>query len=279
MTIAEDLHRETGSRRQTPKRATNSAMKGSKTLGDASKGNLKQPSSARGSKTVSVAEVFKKPTFKTISRHSRRRRAPEHELFLDYQDSVSDARNVTVAEGKAKVSKAYAHLSSLVDALEIKDQTFKDSVAADAKELFQPLDEEKVETLRPDYRDGSQIKETVIISKRLAALKTTVEQGKRGLELHWAEWEQVQREILELGIEVLGHEAFPQQALRDGRRYNISQAEMIESDFAKKLEEIEQKAGGISKEFIDRMEASEKEMVLRVTNERKGMLQRLMDVL
>lgn len=226
-------------------------------------------------KTVNISEIFKDPGV-VKARHSRRhhRRAPEHDLFIDYQESLSHARDVTSAGGKAKVSKVHAHLISLVDALESKDQTFKESYAEQAEDIFRLLVGEKTSTSTIDPDDGSETKSTVIVSKRMAAFKKTVEGGKRELDSCWAEWMRGQKQIEALGVEVLGHDAFVGNPLHNGYQQKDNQAEMIEMEFQRKLQEIEKSIGGIAGEFIKEMIKSEKELDQHQRAEQKNLLRR-----
>lgn len=109
----------------------------------------------------------------------------------------------------------------------------------------------------------------------MAAFKKTVEGGKRGmwpppdlilytlltsseLDSCWAEWMRVQKQIEALGVEVLGHDAFVGNPLHTGYQQKDNQAEMIETEFQRKLEEIEKSIGGIAGELIKEMIKSEK---------------------
>lgn len=142
-------------------------------------------------------------------------------------------------------------MSKLTD-LDTLHSEFEEIISSKADNIFSSLSEEKVETSRP-ADEGSELKETVNIGKRLLAFKTMVETKKDQLSEFWGEWESVQKEIEELGAEVLGVD---DDNIKEGGRK--SEWELLELQFEGKLDEVEEDIGEIEGEFIEKMGASER---------------------
>jgi hypothetical protein len=108
-------------------------------------------------------------------------------------------------------------------------------------------------------RDGKFVKETLQIGQRIEAFKALLIKKEAELALYWVEWEKVQAKIVQLGIEVLGVEAFggstgyPSET--KGYRKDM---EELDLDHEAWLEEIEEEIQLVGEEYVKKMQATEK---------------------
>jgi hypothetical protein len=138
------------------------------------------------------------------------------------------------------------------------DTEFYNDVEAQRQSLLAPIAKETVET--NFIRDGKSMKETFQIGQRIEAFKVLLTKTEAELTHYWAEWEKVQAKILQLGIEVLGAEAFKGGSagdLREKRGYRRDMEE-LELEHQIWLEEMDEEIQLIGEESIKKLQATEK---------------------
>jgi len=79
-------------------------------------------------------------------------------------------------------------------------------VSRAAERLNAPLVEEDVRI--EVMRQGKRVQETVTIGSRVAAFKAFIEKESANLKELWEQWDEVQDEYMDLGLEVFGVEGF-----------------------------------------------------------------------
>jgi hypothetical protein len=79
---------------------------------------------------------------------------------------------------------------------------------------------------------------------------------------YWKQWDEVQNEYLELGVEVFGEKGFGADgngvAKRDGERGWKREMELLEVEYETRIQELDEEVEGIKEEFLKVMKASEK---------------------
>jgi hypothetical protein len=90
--------------------------------------------------------------------------------------------------------------------------------------------------------------------------KVMVAKTEAELKQRWAEWEEVQKEIIQLGVDILGPEAFEQKAETPKSRSASCKAEIDELDLEHKtfLEKVRREIPSICIQALEKMEAAEK---------------------
>jgi hypothetical protein len=141
--------------------------------------------------------------------------------------------------------------------LKMHNTAFHDDAEAQCRALLAPLTEEMVET--NFTRDGKSAKEILQIGQRIEAFKTMLSTKEAELELYWTEWEKIQARIVQLGIEVLGAEAFGGNA-GDPREKKGYRRDMEDLDLEHQtwLEGIEEEIQLIGEESVKKIQATEK---------------------
>jgi hypothetical protein len=138
------------------------------------------------------------------------------------------------------------------------DTEFYDGVEAQRQSLLAPITEETVET--NFMRDGKSVKETLQIGQRIEAFKAMLVKKEAELAHYWAEWEKVQARIVQLGIEVLGAEAFEGGNTGDPREKKGYRRDLEELDLEHQiwLEEMDEEIQLIGEDSVKKMQATEK---------------------
>src|SRR6202034_2202199 len=120
-----------------------------------------------------------------------------------------------------------------------------------------PIAEETVET--NFIRDGKSVKETLQIGQRVEAFKAMLAKKEAELEHYWAEWERTQARIVQLGIEVLGAEAFEGRSAGNLREKGYRRdMEDLDLEHQIWLEEMNEEIQLIGEEAVKKMQATEK---------------------
>jgi len=138
------------------------------------------------------------------------------------------------------------------------DTDFYNDIEAQRQSLLAPIAEETVET--NFICDGKSVKETLQIGQRLEVFKVLLAKKEAELTHYWTEWEKVQAKILELGIEVLGAEAFKGGSTSDPRGKKGYRKDMEELDLEHRiwLEEMDEEIQLLGEESVMKLQATEK---------------------
>lgn len=140
----------------------------------------------------------------------------------------------------------------------MRDTAFYDDIREQGKQLLAPILEETIETCFT--RNGKSVMERAKIGQRIETFKASLTKKEAELAQCWAEWEKVQSQIVELGIQVFGAEAFKGGSAGDPREKNGYRRDMEKLDLEHQiwLEEVDEEIQLISQDAINKMIATEK---------------------
>lgn len=99
--------------------------------------------------------------------------------------------------------------------------------------------------------------DTVQIGKRVATFSKIVEREETKLQELWKQWDEVQNEYLELGIEVFGREVFGVDTTGLDRGFKRDM-ELLDLELKTRVEEMEEEIESLGPEILKKMKASEK---------------------
>ena len=131
--------------------------------------------------------------------------------------------------------------------------------------IFKPLSEEQLAVTTTT--DGKKVSETVSLGTRMEDFRTLVDTKSKELRALWKEWTAVRQEIIALGIDVLGPEAFEGQAVGDDASLETEtrsksefarEKEKLLGEFETERKRLETEVHDMSLEAIQKMEACEK---------------------
>lgn len=173
-------------------------------------------------------------------------------------DGIEIARGAFNASAKATFDDVHAALSERLLASKATDESFFQRVAEAAATLSAPLSNEKIETTIS--KDGKRKIEVVEIGNRVTTFKEIIEKEGANLKEYWKQWDEVQNEYLELGVEVFGPEVFGEDALSVKIREKGFKREMelLNLEHNTMVGELDDEIEDTSAKIVQKMKASEK---------------------
>jgi hypothetical protein len=173
-------------------------------------------------------------------------------------DQVAASRTDLHSTSIAAINKNRAELMDSLEKLHISGAVFQDNISAQQNQLLSPLAKETIQTV---YKQGGRSKTVVMhIGQRVEEFGAMIAETQGKLKSCWADWEVVQRKIIELGVDVLGSKAFPsevgnvQKELKGYRK----EMEMLDAEDEAFKEEIEEELQLLGHEAMSKMKATEK---------------------
>ena len=126
------------------------------------------------------------------------------------------------------------------------------------KVLTAPLNGEDVETVT-NFSDRS-ITEVVNIGERVTSFENVLDTEAAILEELWGQWEDLQNEYLEHGVDVFGPEKFEEaEGMVKGKGKGFRrEMELIQMEFDTATGELMEEIAGLGKTYMQKMKASEK---------------------
>ncbi|PVH80602.1 hypothetical protein DL98DRAFT_515257 [Cadophora sp. DSE1049] len=240
----------------------------------------RQPTAKDGRKsktkqTVSAAGVFKKQQ-KTDRRskkqRKRREETPEPDLFNDLQDGIAEARAAIGDQAKATFDGVHTGFIQRLASIQANDEEFFHKVDAAAKTISGSLEDECVQTAF--IEGGKQVKKIHKIGDRVAAFKSIVEKEEAKLADLWKQWDDVQDEYRELGIDVFGREAFGVDSPGHDKGF-FKEVKLQGLEHETRVDELEEEIEGIGMDITKKIKVSEKEWAAATKKDHQRFLQTL----
>ena len=126
------------------------------------------------------------------------------------------------------------------------------------KELTRPLDDEKLQFTDKDGKPAG----VALLGDRIKRFRKTVVVVEKELNVSWTELDEVQQEIKELAMEMLGPDAMDvlREHLADANGERQADREVInmEQEIEAQKQRLKKEIEEMSRDFIERMNASEK---------------------
>lgn len=170
-------------------------------------------------------------------------------------DGIEEARTAIDTELKTSFETVHASFLHKLSESRTRDMAFFESMHVTANFLSAPLGEEQIETTF--HRDGKRVTEIVDIGKRIEQFKKSVEKDEMKLKGYWKQWEDLQGEFLELGVEIFGAEAFGEKEEGGGKGFRM-EMELLDLEHNAKVQELTEEVEGIPEKMLEKMKESEK---------------------
>jgi phosphopantothenoylcysteine decarboxylase len=179
---------------------------------------------------------------------------PPSESLLD---GVETARVVIIANAKSGFDDVRTELTERLQAARAEDKSFFEIVYAAAATLSASLSEEKIQTTFK--RDGKRVTEIIDIGKRVTKFKDLLSREEAKLADYWKQWEDLQDEYVDIGIEVFGPEVFREEAGQGARNVGFKwEIELLDREHVVRIEEFEEEIVGLGAKTRQKIKASEK---------------------
>jgi phosphopantothenoylcysteine decarboxylase len=163
-----------------------------------------------------------------------------------------------VNEAEVKFTEVHGKLvARLSENRESRRDLFQSNSELD-RVLAVPLIEEQVETTV--RKNGKQITEVLKIGECVAKFKTFMEEEEVKLMGYWKEWEEVQNEYLELGVDVFGRDAFGVDGkdIEAKERTFKQEMELLDLECKARVEELGEAIDDFVQKALYKMRSSEK---------------------
>ena len=179
-------------------------------------------------------------------------------------EGLEEARSTLHANSKATFDAIHDDFIERLVSSRAADEVFFETISSHTTTLSVPLGDEQIETTFT--REGNEITEVVQIGKRIAMFKKSVEKEEAKLKDYWKQWEEMQHEYVELGIEIFGPRAFGDDTAADkGMEKGFKkEMELLDLEHGVRAEELAEEVEDISAKILQKMKVSEKVCPLRV---------------
>ena len=162
------------------------------------------------------------------------------------------------ANAKATFDEVHAALTERLVASKSMDEAFFQLVTKSVSTLSAPLVQEEIETTIT--KSGKRRIEVVQIGNRVAIFKKNIEKEDAKLKEQWKQWDAIQNEYLELGIEVFGPEVFGEAASGfklKGKGFK-KEMELLDLEHETRIGEFDEEIEEIGAKMLKKMRSSEK---------------------
>lgn len=163
-----------------------------------------------------------------------------------------------IAKGKENFDDVHAALSERLMVSKSTDGSFFQELVEAATTLSAPLLQEKIETTIS--RDGKRKTEVVEIGERVVTFKRFVEKEEATLKESWKQWEDLQTEYIELGVDVFGPEVFGEDAayLKVKQKGFKREMELLGLEHDARVREFDEEIEETGPKILQKMKVSEK---------------------
>jgi hypothetical protein len=177
-------------------------------------------------------------------------------LLTSSSESLTGAREYILQTGEQGFEKVHQKLVKKIDAGIEKNKEFFKKVSDAVEILDAPMADEKIETTV--LKNGKRTVQVVEIGKRIVDFKKNIEKEEDKLANYWNQYEQLQLEFEEFGVQVFGARALKVDKDKydeGGYRYEVN---LLETEHHTQMEGIMEELREIGEEAIKKMRASEK---------------------
>ncbi|CZT44982.1 uncharacterized protein RSE6_05246 [Rhynchosporium secalis] len=222
----------------------------------------------------------KRPTKVTVARELsppavQNPRKPKTRETLSIGDGIEEARVAIGGKAKATFDDVHAGFTRRLAAIRVDDEAFFQRVEISAKTLTVPLEDEKVQT--SFIKNGKTTTEFHRVGDRVADFKKIIEKEEKNLKDLWKQWDDVQNEYLELGIEIWGERAFGVECEGQVRERGFQkEMTLLGLEHDARIEELEEEIEDIGPDLLKKMKASEKESYVAAKKDQARLLQTLL---
>lgn len=140
--------------------------------------------------------------------------------------------------------------------MRVEDEACFQLVAEAAKTLSAPLSAEQLE-IQTRAKDGKRGTEVIQLGSRVESYIDMIDKEEARMHDLWKQWDDVQNEYLDLGVEVFGRDVFGVDATGVDTGFHRD-TELMELELKTRIEEMEEEIESIGPEIEKKMKASEK---------------------
>ena len=171
-------------------------------------------------------------------------------------ESVNYVGNEILQEYPDALEQTHNNLVETVTSVQDKGRVLNTKIAEITSTMTAALETMQTQT-EYKYR-GKTYTENLELGKTVEKCNTTLASCKQDFKKNWTVWVRIQKQIIDLGVSVLGREAF------EGYNGEIKEKmpvmkdmEMLEAEHQAKMKEFKEEIASLGAEFIEKMIAAD----------------------
>lgn len=173
-------------------------------------------------------------------------------------EDFENSRSTLLESATSSLTQARADFASALTDHGEKNHKFTAKIDQVNDLIFAPLADEKVQTTFT-RADGKSVSEIIVIGPRVASFKQMLQKRQPELKKYWAQWSDVQQEIFNLGVEVLGPGSLEGNVKFGGKgRRSKRNTEPMELEHSRAVRELEEEIKSTGVKVLKKMTAMEK---------------------
>jgi hypothetical protein len=177
---------------------------------------------------------------------------------LERVDDIEACRTTILDEAKIALHATQTELCESLEKMHLENARVQERISAQYSALTRPLSEDQVETtfIRPDGTETTEVRQ---IGKRIEEFKAMVAKNEAELKQCWDEWEDVQGDIIQLGVDIFGPDEFDRRSGVPQNRSARCRSEIEKWDLDHKifLERMRGEIGSLCRDAWESMQAAE----------------------
>ncbi|RFU28680.1 hypothetical protein B7463_g7654, partial [Scytalidium lignicola] len=234
------------------------------------------------SKMVSTAGIFKKQRKQAATKKKSGQKSKftqeldkEMELMGGVKDGMKNARTRIMLKMTHHLNEVHKnHMATHAQGKET-DANFLNYIATTSTVLNAPLEKEQIESTV--NRNGKLIKEVSEMGKLIENFKNKIEAEKTKLNMNWKKWDEVQRELAQLGAEVFGIGGSAITPNKDEEKGYRREMEVVNAEHSTKLAETTTEIKAIGVGAMNKMKTSEKELNVAAKKEQAKIIAAILE--
>ena len=221
---------------------------------------------------MSFPETAKEKT-KDKTKKMAREKTPEHGLSIElhgqhfgfcrcgdtdnFSESIKEARNAINASLIEEFTNAYGIFLDRLVLSRKSDESFFEKVSTSMKTFCEPLSEEDIS--REMKRDGQIVIETDQLGSLIKKFKDRIEKEQGRLENGWKQWDALQNDFIDLGVDIFGCDAFVEGLAEQEDRETGFKVDMekMDRDHSERVNELADDVENVRVKTSQKMKASE----------------------
>lgn len=124
--------------------------------------------------------------------------------------------------------------------------------------VLAPLAEDKITKKTVSKSDGKEVRETVQVGQQVEAFRKMLATEEAELKLRWKRWEEIQQELIKLGVEVLGEKATGYEKVGKLTQGYAAEKAVWDAEFKQQLQGPQEELEAAGKVAIEKLTESEK---------------------
>lgn len=171
------------------------------------------------------------------------------------EDGIEEARAIIGDRGKASFDDVHTGFTERLATIRADDEEFFQRMTTVAETFSRPLQDDMGKSVFME--GGKTVEKAYRVGDRVESFKKIIEKEAAKLTVLWNQWDEVQNEYLELGIDVFGREKFGIEGEGQDKGFK-KEMTLLGLEHDARVDELEEEIESVGTEMMKKMTASEK---------------------